>query len=84
MLNLKRQIDRWDLVTSKYFMNINEFTDILDWESAGSAGASAVDPVTQRELLQTGLYGQIFGADIIVSKVVPAGWLCVLILNLLV
>ena len=73
MLNLKRQIDRWDLVTSKYFMNINEFTDILDWESAGSAGASAVDPVTQRELLQTGLYGHIFGADIIVSKVVPAG-----------
>jgi len=73
MLNLKRQIDRWDLVTSKYFMNINEFTDILDWESAGSNGASAVDPVTQRELLQTGLYGQIFGADIIVSKVVPAG-----------
>ena len=73
MLNLKRQIDRWDLVTSKYFLNINEFTDILDWESAGSGGASAVDPVTQRELLQTGLYGQIFGADIIVSKVVPAG-----------
>lgn len=73
MLNLKRQIDRWDLVTSKYFLNINEFTDILDWESAGSAGASAVDPVTQRELLQTGLYGHIFGADIIVSKVVPAG-----------
>jgi hypothetical protein len=73
MLNLKRQIDRWDLVTSKYFLNINEFTDILDWESAGSGGASAVDPVTQRELLQTGLYGHIFGADIIVSKVVPAG-----------
>jgi len=73
MLNLKRQIDRWDLVTSKYFMNINEFTDILDWESAGTGGASAVDPVTQRELLQTGLYGHIFGADIIVSKVVPAG-----------
>lgn len=73
MLNLKREIDRWDLVTSKYFLNINEFTDILDWESAGSGGASAVDPVTQRELLQTGLYGHIFGADIIVSKVVPAG-----------
>ena len=73
MLNLKRQIDRWDLVTSKYFLNINEFTDILDWEAAGSGGASAVDPVTQRELLQTGLYGHIFGADIVVSKVVPAG-----------
>ena len=73
MLDLKRQVDRWDLVTAKYFMNINEFTDILGWESAGVAGASQVDPVTQRELLQTGLYGHIFGADIVVSKVVPAG-----------
>jgi hypothetical protein len=74
MLNLKRQIDRWDLVTSKYFLNINEFTDILGWESAGGQqGASQVDPVTQRELLQTGLYGHIFGADIVVSKVVPSG-----------
>jgi hypothetical protein len=73
MLDLKRQVDRWDLVTAKYFMNINEFTDILGWESAGAVGASQVDPVTQRELLQTGLYGHIFGADIVVSKVVPAG-----------
>lgn len=73
LLRLKRNIDRWDLVTSKYFLNINEFTDILNWESAGAAGASQVDPVTQRELLQTGLYGHIFGADIVVSKVVPAG-----------
>ncbi len=70
LLALKRQVDRWDLVTSKYFMHINEFTDMLNWESAGAAGASQVDPVTQRELLQTGLYGSIFGADIIVSKVV--------------
>jgi hypothetical protein len=73
MLTLKRLIDRWDLVTSKYFLNINEFTDILNWESAGAAGHSSVDPVTQRELLQTGLYGHLFGADIVVSKVVPAG-----------
>jgi hypothetical protein len=75
MLNLKRQIDRWDLVTAKYFLNINQFTDILGWESAGTTGngGSQVDPVTQRELLQTGLYGHIFGADIVVSKIVPAG-----------
>ena len=72
LVGLKRAIDRWDLVTSKYFMNINEFTDMLNWESAGSAGASQIDPVTQREILQTGLYGHIFGADIVVSKVVPA------------
>jgi len=72
LVNLKRAIDRWDLVTSKYFLNINEFTDILTWEPSGS-NAGQVDPVTQRELLQTGLYGHVFGADIIVSKVVPVG-----------
>lgn len=71
LLRLKRQVDRWDLVTAKYFMNINEFTDMLDWESAGAAGASQIDPVTHREILQTGLYGSIFAADIIVSKIVP-------------
>jgi hypothetical protein len=71
LLNLKRQVDRWDLVTAKYFMNINEFTDILNWESAGAVGASQIDPVTHREILQTGLYGHIFGSDIIVSKIVP-------------
>jgi hypothetical protein len=70
LLSLKRQIDRWDLVTAKYFMNINQFTDMLDWESAGAAGASQVDPVTHREILQTGLYGHIFGADIVVTKIV--------------
>lgn len=73
LLSLKRQIDRWDNVTSKYFLNINEFTDILNWESAGAAGHSQVDPVTQREILQTGLYGHIWGADIVVTKIVPAG-----------
>jgi hypothetical protein len=73
VLALKRQIDRWDLVTAKFFMNINEFTHMLNWESAGASGASQVDPVTQREILQTGLYGSIFAADIIVSKVVPVG-----------
>ena len=72
LVELKRSVDRWDLVTSKYFMNINEFTDMLNWEAAGGTGASQIDPVTQREILQTGLYGHIFGADIVVSKVVPA------------
>jgi len=72
LLGLKRQVDRWDNVLARYFMNINEFTDMLNWESAGAGGASQVDPVTHREILQSGLYGSIFAADIIVSKVVPA------------
>lgn len=75
LVELKAQVDRWDLVTTKYFMNINEFTDILKWGSGGGQGVSGgeVDPVTQREILQTGLYAHIWGADIIVSKIVPPG-----------
>jgi len=79
LLNVKKQIDQHDLVTTKYFMNITQFTDILGWAyNAGGAGANnnqygGFDPVTTREVLQTGLYGHIWGADIIVSKIVPDG-----------
>lgn len=76
LLEIKTQVDRWDLVTSKFLMNIVEFTDILNWGSGGGQAAGTggeVDPVTQREILQTGLYGRIWGADIIVSKIVPPG-----------
>jgi len=78
LLNIKKQIDRWDLVTTKYFMNITQFTDILGWAiNAGQASTNnqygGFDPVTVREVLQTGLYGHIWGADIIVSKIVPDG-----------
>jgi len=76
LVELKIQIDRWDLVTTKFFMNINEFTDILNWGSGGGQAAGIggeFDPVTQREVLQTGLYAKIWGADIMVSKIVPAG-----------
>lgn len=75
LIELKTQIDHWDLVTAKYFMNINEFADILRWGSGGGQGTGGgeIDPVSQREILQTGLYGSLFGADIIVSKIVPPG-----------
>ena len=75
LVEIKVQIDRWDLVTTKYFMNINEFQDILNWASGGGQGPGGgeIDPVTQREILQTGLYARIWGADIMVSKIVPPG-----------
>jgi hypothetical protein len=75
LLEIKKQVDRWDLVTTKFLMNINEFTDILNWGSGGGQGTNGgeVDPVTMREILQTGLYAHIWGADIIVSKIVPSG-----------
>jgi len=70
---IKVSIDRWDLVTTKFFMNINEFNDILNWTSQGGLAAGEIDPVTQREILQTGLYAHIWGADVLVSKIVPPG-----------
>jgi len=75
LVEIKQQIDRWDLVTTKYFMNINEFTDILKWGSGGGQGTGGgdFDPVTMREVLQTGLYAHIWGTDIMVSKIVPLG-----------
>lgn len=75
LLDIKKQIDQWDLVTTKYFMNITQFTDILGWAWKGQANNiyGGFDPVTVREILQTGLYGHIWGADIIVSKIVPDG-----------
>ncbi len=72
---VKVEVDRWDLVTSKFLMNIIEFNDILNWGSGGGQGTGGgdVDPVTMREILQTGLYAHLWGADIIVSKIVPPG-----------
>lgn len=73
LLSIKTNVDKWDLVLAKFFMNIIEFTEILNWSSTGAPGDSSIDPVTQRAILQTGLYGHIWGADIIVSKIVPVG-----------
>lgn len=75
LVQLKLEVDHWDLVTTKFFMNINEFGDILNWGAGGGEGPTggSVDMVTQREIMQTGLLGQIWGADIIVSKIVPPG-----------
>lgn len=73
LVELGIQVDRWDLVTTKYFMNIIEFAEIRLWTSQNGGGVAEVDPVTHREILQTGLYARIFGADIIVSKIVTPG-----------
>jgi hypothetical protein len=74
LIELKTQIDRWDNVTAKFLMNIVEFNDILMWSSGGGqVGQGEIDPVSQREILQTGLYAHIWGADIMVSKIVPPG-----------
>lgn len=78
LAQIKTQVDRWDLVTTKFLMNIVQFNDILMWGAfAGNTGTTAgslseIDMETQREILQTGLYAHLWGADIIVSKLVPS------------
>ena len=74
LVQLGIQVERWDLVASKYFMNIQEFGEIRLWSSQnGGTTAGQLDFISQREVLQTGLLGKIFGADIIVSKIVTPG-----------
>jgi len=75
LLAIKAQVDRWDLVTTKFFLNIQEYTDILSWGAGGGQGLGGgeFDPVTMREVLQTGLYAHLWGADLLVSKIVPPG-----------
>ncbi len=73
LAQIKTQVDQWDLVTTKFIMNIKQFNDILMWGAFGGSDAalSEIDMVTQREILQTGLYAHLWGADVLVSKLVP-------------
>ena len=65
LADLYAQVDKWDLITARSFMNIQTFAGFRTFDQ------DAFDPVTQREVLQTGLFGRLWTADIIVSKVVP-------------
>lgn len=76
LLAMSKQVDRWDLVTAKYFMHISQFNDIRGWSWRAGGGNNqygGFDPVTSREVLQTGLFGSIWGSDIIVTKLCPDG-----------
>ncbi len=72
LAEIAKEVEKWDLVCTKFLMNIKQFNDIRMWGSLStSAGLSEVDMVTQREILQTGLFAHLWGADILVSKLVP-------------
>jgi hypothetical protein len=65
LADLYAEVDKWDLITARTFMNIKTFAGFRTFDQ------SSFDPVTQREVLQTGLFGRLWTADVIVSKVVP-------------
>lgn len=56
-----------DLPCYAILMRFDSFKDIREW------GTEEVDPVTMREILNTGLYGNIWGIDLIVSRLVTKG-----------
>lgn len=67
-----KEIEKHDLVATKIVMNATTFADIRAW------GRDEFDPVTQHEVLQTGLFGHIWTADILLSKKCPTDTVYVL------
>jgi hypothetical protein len=62
--SIRTQVQKWDLPCYAFLMNFKTYSKIMEW------GTSDLDPVTIREILQSGLYGTIWGIDIIVSRLV--------------
>ncbi len=58
----------WDLPAYAFLMDFRSYAHIRSWQR------NDLDPVTQREIQQTGLMGHIWGIDIIVSRLVPDNW----------
>jgi hypothetical protein len=61
------EIEKHDLRVARMFMNARDYSDIRKF------GRDQLDPVTQKSLLATGLMANMWGAEIIVSRVVPIG-----------
>ena len=61
------EVEKHDLRVARMFMNARDYSDIRKF------GRDQLDPVTQKSLLATGLMANMWGADIIVSRVVPIG-----------
>ncbi len=65
--NLVSTIMDHDLPCYGLLMRFSSFKDFRAWKN------TELDPVTMREIQETGLYGSIWGIDVIVSRRVTAG-----------
>ena len=61
-------IEVHDLRVARIFMNPRDYSDIRKW------GRDVLDPQSQAKLLDTGLQATLWGAQIITSRLVPAGF----------
>lgn len=67
LINAFREIEKWDLHVANIFMNPHDFADVRGWNR------DVLDPITQGELLRTGYLANVWGAKILVSRIVPEG-----------
>jgi HK97 family phage major capsid protein len=61
------EVEKHDLRVARVFLNARDYGDIRKF------GRDQLDPVHQQSLLDTGLMGQFWGAQLIVSRRVPVG-----------
>lgn len=61
------EVEKHDLRVARLFMNARDYSDIRKW------GRDQLDPVSQKSMLNTGLMAMLWGAEIIVSRIVPIG-----------
>jgi len=64
-------VEYWDLRVARVFANAKDYSDIRKW------GRDVLDTESQATLLNTGLMGTVWGAQIIVSRKVPVGYIYV-------
>ena len=62
---LSAEIMKFDLPAYAYLMNFKTYSQLRVWRRED------IDPITQREIWQTGLVGSLWGIDLIVSRLVP-------------
>jgi HK97 family phage major capsid protein len=60
-------IERNDIRTANVFMNAKDFADLRKWDR------DTLDPVSQGTLLKTGIIANVWGANIVTSRVVTQG-----------
>lgn len=65
---IRTEVQKWDLPCYAFLMNFKTYSAIMGW------GSTDLDPVTIREILQSGLYARIWGIDIIVSRLMWDNW----------
>ena len=65
-------VERWDNRVARVFVNALDYADIRKW------GRDVLDIETQATLLKTGLMATVWGAQIIVTRQVDAGYVYVL------